>query len=66
MSDRSPKVPWTSILWFIAAILAWTAVALEAIGRGRFHLAAAAGGLFCAGMGLSAYVRAQSPKGPNP
>jgi hypothetical protein len=62
MDAGKRRIPLTAVLWFIAAILAWSAVAIRAFGRGHVDWGVAAAGLFCAGMGLSAYVRALSSK----
>jgi hypothetical protein len=47
------------ILWIVAAVLAWTAVAIRYGGQGQFEWRLAAAGLFCFLMGVSTWVRSR-------
>ena len=51
-------------MWFAAAMLAWSAVAIRYFGGGRVDWPVAAGGLFCAAMGLGAWTRARARVAP--
>jgi hypothetical protein len=47
------------LLWMVAALLAWTSVAIRYFGGEGVEWRGAAAGLFCAGMGLAAWSRAK-------
>ena len=44
-------------LWFVAALLAWIAVAIRYLRGGELDWKIAAAGLFCAAMGWGALTR---------
>jgi hypothetical protein len=60
MAERKPGVRLASVLWFIAAGLAWTAVAIRYYRRDELSWPWAAAGLFCIAMGASAWARSRS------
>jgi hypothetical protein len=58
-----------AMMWIAAAVLAWTAVAIRYFGGLGVEWRVAAGGLFCAVMGVGALTRARArvePEGEGP
>jgi hypothetical protein len=53
-----------AMMWIAAAVLAWLAVAIRYFGGGGVNWSVAAGGLFCAVMGIGAWTRAKASVGP--
>jgi hypothetical protein len=50
-----------AVLWFVAAGLAFIAVAISYVGDHKSNLGVAAGGLFCLIMGVTALLRQHPP-----
>jgi hypothetical protein len=59
MAERSAGTRLGAILWFVAALLAWSAVAIGYLRRDEVRWSLAAAGLFFLIMGLSALKRAR-------
>jgi hypothetical protein len=50
-------------LWFVAALLAWTAAAVRFARRGEASWGIVAAGLLCLAMGVGAWTRAKGSRG---
>jgi hypothetical protein len=46
-------------LWFVAAVLAWTAVVIRYVRGGDLEWKLIAAGLFCAAMGANSFFRSR-------
>lgn len=57
MAERSKGLGLAAVLWFIAAMLAWTAVAVRYFRGGEIKWSLIAAGLACVAMGVSALAR---------
>lgn len=59
MAERASRARLTSVLWFVAAVLALTAAGIRYYRREEISWAWVAAGVFCLVMGLSAWKRAR-------
>jgi uncharacterized membrane protein YhaH (DUF805 family) len=67
MAEGTAGSRLTIALWFVAAVLAWSAVGIRYYRDNELSWAWAAAGLFCLLMGLSAWRRGRAPNsGPAP
>lgn len=57
MAERASRARLTSVLWFVAAVLALTAAGIRYYRREEISWAWVAAGVFCLVMGLSAWKR---------
>lgn len=66
MAQQRSGARVVAIMWIAAAVLAWSAVAIRYFGGGGVNWSVAAGGLFCAAMGLGSWTRAKAAVAPGP
>jgi hypothetical protein len=52
-----PQSRTAATLWLVAALLAWSAVAIGFTRRGEMSWSLAAAGLFCAVIGVASWTR---------
>ena len=64
MGDQLSGTRLAAVLWSVAASLAFLAVGIRYLSDQEMNWAVAAGGLFCIGMGVSAWKRSQ-PRPPS-
>ena len=63
MQERArPRL--VAVMWMVAAVLAWSAVAIRYFAGDSVDWPIAAAGLFCAAMGLGAWTRARARTAP--
>ena len=63
MAEQNARASATAVLWCVAAVLAWTAVAIRRYRGGEIEWSLVAAGLFCAAMGIGAWTRRPPPRG---
>ena len=64
MAQQRSSSRVVAIMWIVAAVLAWSAVAITYFGGGGVNWTVAAGGLFCAVMGIGSWMRAKANVAP--
>ena len=60
MAERFARTRLGTILWFVAALLVWAAVAIRYVRLEEIRWSLAAAGLFCLIMGFSALKRSRA------
>jgi hypothetical protein len=62
MTQQRPASRLVAVLWTLAALLAWTAVAIRYAREGTIDWRAAAAGLLCAAFAVGAWNRLRSQR----
>ena len=59
MVEQRGGLRLAAALWFVAAVLAWTAVGIRYLRGGDLEWKLIAAGLFCAAMGANTFIRSR-------